>query len=86
MKVIIFGATGMVGGGVLRECLLDSGVEQVLTVGRNATGIRHEKLGELIHADMFDLASIEDELRGYDALLQAANPTSAPSRVNRLWR
>ncbi len=67
MKVILFGATGMVGAGVLRECLLDSGVEQVLTVGRSATGIRHEKLGELIHADMFDLASIEDELRGYDA-------------------
>jgi uncharacterized protein YbjT (DUF2867 family) len=44
MKVIIFGATGMVGGGVLRECLLDSGVEQVLTVGRKATGQQDGKL------------------------------------------
>ena len=44
MKVIIFGATGMVGGGVLRECLLDSGVDQVLTVGRKATGQQDGKL------------------------------------------
>jgi hypothetical protein len=43
MKVILFGATGMVGQGVLRECLLDPGVESVLTVGRGATGQRSEK-------------------------------------------
>jgi uncharacterized protein YbjT (DUF2867 family) len=67
MKVIVFGATGMVGTGVLRECLLDEGVEQVLTVGRNATGQRHAKLKEIVHANLWDLSAIEGDLRGYDA-------------------
>ena len=48
MKVILFGATGMVGQGVLRECLLDDGVERVLAVGRSSTGRTHVKLRELI--------------------------------------
>jgi uncharacterized protein YbjT (DUF2867 family) len=67
MKVIVFGATGMVGQGVLRECLLDPGVEAVLAVGRTATGQRDPKFRELIHSDMFDYAGIESELAGYDA-------------------
>lgn len=67
MKVIIFGATGMVGAGVLRECLLDAEVGQVLTVGRSATGIRHDKLREIVHKNLLDLSAIEGELRGYDA-------------------
>ena len=57
MKVILFGATGMVGQGVLRECLLDPDVERVLVVGRSAAGQTHEKLRELVHADFFDLAA-----------------------------
>jgi uncharacterized protein YbjT (DUF2867 family) len=67
MKVIIFGATGMVGQGVLRESLLAHDVEQVLTVVRKPTGVRHAKLKEIILADFADLTPIEDELRGYDA-------------------
>jgi uncharacterized protein YbjT (DUF2867 family) len=67
MKVIVFGATGMVGAGVLRECLLDATVERVLTVGRHANGIQHEKLREIVHKDLMNLTPIEDELRGYDA-------------------
>jgi uncharacterized protein YbjT (DUF2867 family) len=67
MKVIIFGATGMVGGGVLRECLLDSGVEQVLTVARKATGQLDGKLREIVHRNLLDLSAIEKELSGYDA-------------------
>src|SRR5450755_1562788 len=67
MKVIIFGATGMVGGGVLRECLLDSGVERVLTVGRKATGRQDGKLREIVHGNLLDLSAIERELIGYDA-------------------
>ncbi|WP_315835656.1 epimerase [Bradyrhizobium prioriisuperbiae] len=67
MKVILFGATGMVGQGVLRECLLDSSVEQVLTVGRSATGQPHAKLREIVHANFFDFSTIEPELSGYDA-------------------
>lgn len=67
MKVIIFGATGMIGRGVLRECLLDSEIAAVLTVGRSATGLRHEKLKELVHKDLQDLSAVEDDLSGYDA-------------------
>src|SRR5580658_5217387 len=67
VKVILFGATGMVGQGVLRECLLDPDVEQVLSIGRTATGKQHEKLREIIRKDMFNYADIDDELRGYDA-------------------
>jgi uncharacterized protein YbjT (DUF2867 family) len=67
MKALVFGATGMVGSGVLRECLLDAGVEQVSTVGRNKTGQSHEKLHEIVHKDLLDLSPIEEELRGYDA-------------------
>jgi len=67
VKVILFGATGMVGQGVLRECLLDPEVESVLAIGRNATGQSHEKLHEILLSDLFDLSSAEDQLSGYDA-------------------
>ena len=67
MNVIIFGATGMVGQGVLRECLLDPDVGRLLTIGRSATGQRHEKLREIVHGDLFDLSSIESQLAGFHA-------------------
>jgi uncharacterized protein YbjT (DUF2867 family) len=67
MKVILFGATGMVGQGVLRECLLDPGVETVLAVGRRPTGRHHARLREIVHDDFLDFAAIESELAGYDA-------------------
>ncbi|MDP1882822.1 MAG: NAD-dependent epimerase/dehydratase family protein, partial [Bradyrhizobium sp.] len=67
MKVILFGATGMVGQGVLRECLIDPGVESVLAVGRSPTGQRHAKLREIVHRDFTDFSAIEAELSGYDA-------------------
>ncbi len=67
MKVLLFGATGMVGQGVLRECLLAPDVERVLAVGRAGTGKKHEKLRELTPEDLFDLAPVEEELRGFDA-------------------
>lgn len=69
MKIILFGATGMVGQGVLRECLLDPAVEAVLSVGRSPTGQRHPKLREIRHPDMIDLTAIEPQLAGYDACL-----------------
>jgi uncharacterized protein YbjT (DUF2867 family) len=77
MKVILFGATGMVGQGVLRECLLDPAVTGVLTVGRTATGQKHEKLREIVHEDLFDLSPIESELVGYDACFFCLGATSA---------
>ena len=67
MKVILFGATGMVGQGVLRECLLDNGVESVLAIARGPTGQTHTKLRELIRNDLFDCSVADAELEGYDA-------------------
>jgi uncharacterized protein YbjT (DUF2867 family) len=67
MKVILFGATGMVGQGVLRECLLDASVESVLAVGRSPSGQQHAKLREILHDDFFDFAAIESQLAGYGA-------------------
>jgi uncharacterized protein YbjT (DUF2867 family) len=77
MKVILFGATGMVGQGVLRECLLDREVERVLTVVRRATGQRHSKLVELVHGNFFDFSAIEPQLSGYDACLFCLGVSSA---------
>ena len=65
--MILLGATGMVGQGVLRECLLDPAVEIVLTIGRNATEQQHEKLHEIVPNDLSDLSAIEGKLSGYDA-------------------
>jgi uncharacterized protein YbjT (DUF2867 family) len=67
MKVILFGATGMVGQGVLRECLQAPDVEAVLAIGRTGTGQAHAKLRELVHADLTSYAAIEAELAGHDA-------------------
>jgi uncharacterized protein YbjT (DUF2867 family) len=67
MKVILFGATGMVGQGVLRECLLDPGVESVLAVGRSASGQTNPKLREIVHDNFLDFSGIESQLAGFDA-------------------
>jgi uncharacterized protein YbjT (DUF2867 family) len=67
MKVIIVGATGMVGRGVLRECLLASDVTQVLVVGRTKSGQSNPRLRELVQPDLFDCSPIESDLAGYDA-------------------
>ena len=67
MKVLVFGATGMVGQGVLRECLLDPEVELTVTVGRTATGMKRDKLREIVHPDLTSYAAIESELPGFAA-------------------
>jgi uncharacterized protein YbjT (DUF2867 family) len=67
MKVLIFGATGMVGQGVLLECLRDSEVGLVGTVGRTATGARDPKLREVVHRDLLNYSGIEESLAGFDA-------------------
>jgi uncharacterized protein YbjT (DUF2867 family) len=68
VKVILFGATGMVGQGVLRECLRDSGIETVLAVGRNPVRAEQQpKLREIVHKDFTDYSAIESQLAGYDA-------------------
>jgi uncharacterized protein YbjT (DUF2867 family) len=77
MKVLLFGATGMVGQGVLRECLLDPDVESVLAVGRSATGREDPKLREIVRADLYDLSPIAGELAGYDACFFCLGVSSA---------
>jgi uncharacterized protein YbjT (DUF2867 family) len=67
MKVLIFGATGMVGQGVLLACLGAPDVERVATVGRSATGATDGKLEEIVHRDFLDFSAIADRLHGFDA-------------------
>ena len=67
MKVLIFGATGMVGQGVLRECLAAPDVELVQTIGRTPTGQQHPRLREVVHADMARYDKVEGELENFDA-------------------
>ncbi|MGW5110042.1 epimerase [Nocardia sp. NPDC004123] len=67
MKVILFGATGMIGHGVLNECLRDARVEQVLAVGRSSLGVENPKLRELVQPDPSDLSAIAGELPEFDA-------------------
>ena len=77
MKVMLFGATGMVGQGALRECLLDPDVERVLTVVRRGTGHAHRKVEELVHGNFFDFSSVEARFSGYDACLFCLGISSA---------
>jgi hypothetical protein len=67
MKVLITGSTGMVGEGVLLECLEAPDVEQVLVINRKPGGVSHPKLREVIHGDFFNLLPIEQQLTGFDA-------------------
>jgi len=67
MNILLFGATGMVGRGVLRECLQDPDVESVQTVGRSATGVNSAKLQEILHQDLWHYEAIEAALSGFDA-------------------
>ena len=67
MKVLIFGATGMVGQGVLLECLRDPGVELIVTVGRTPTGVKDGKVREIVHGDLENYAGMEEALAGFDA-------------------
>jgi uncharacterized protein YbjT (DUF2867 family) len=67
MRIILFGATGMVGQGVLRVCLLDPDVELVQTIGRTQSDVQDPKLREIIHPDLWDYSSIEAKLSGFDA-------------------
>ena len=77
IKVIITGATGMVGEGVMFECLDNANVKQVLILNRRPYGMRHPKLKELIVEDFFNLAQVENQLIGYDACFYCAGISSA---------
>jgi uncharacterized protein YbjT (DUF2867 family) len=77
MNVIVFGATGMVGQGVLRECLLAAYVKSVLAVGRTATGVQNPKLRDLVHSDLCNYESIKPQLTGFDACFFCLGVTSS---------
>ncbi len=86
MNVLIFGATGMVGQGVLRECLLDPDVQLVQTVGRSVTGTQHPKLREVIHRNMSDFTSLADSLSGFDACFFCLGVSSAGMKADEYER
>ncbi len=77
MNVLIFGATGMVGQGVLRECLLDPNVQAVQAIGRTPTGVQNPKFSDLVHPDLFHYEAIEESLRGFDACFFCLGVTSS---------
>jgi uncharacterized protein YbjT (DUF2867 family) len=77
MNVILFGASGMVGQGVLRECLLDAEVSRVLSIGRSAISRQHAKLREILLEDPGNLAGVAGQLQGYDACFFCLGVSSA---------
>ncbi|MGQ1890999.1 NAD-dependent epimerase/dehydratase family protein [Thermophagus sp. OGC60D27] len=76
IKVIITGSTGMVGRGVLLECLESPQVEHVLVINRSHLPIKHPKLTEVIHDNFFDFSAINDHLKGYDACFHCMGVSS----------
>jgi len=77
MKVIITGATGMVGKGVLIECLENDNITEVLSISRRSLELSHPKLKELLHADFNEFDSVANELKGYDACYACMGVSSA---------
>lgn len=77
MKVIVTGASGMVGKGVLLECLDHKDVTEVLSIGRKSIGIEHPKLKELIHKDFSEFDSVKDQLTSYDACYHCMGVSAA---------
>lgn len=77
LRIIIFGATGMIGSGVLQSCFADPDVKSVLAVSRSPSGLNNPKLHEIIHSNFFDYSAIEDKLKGYNACLFVLGVSSA---------
>ena len=67
LKVIITGATGMVGEGVLQECINSPKVEKILLINRKPSGYTHPKIEELLHSNFSDISSVSEKVKGYDA-------------------
>ncbi|HEU0120807.1 MAG TPA: epimerase [Bryobacteraceae bacterium] len=76
MRVILFGGTGMLGGGVLRECLADADVTRVVSAGRAGVELTHPKLRQIVTRDLFALESLGSALDGFDVCLYCLGPTS----------
>jgi uncharacterized protein YbjT (DUF2867 family) len=86
LKVILTGATGMVGEGVLQECLQHQAVEKVLVVNRKPCGVNHPKLTEIIHKDFFDLKNIASSLSGYNACFFCLGVSSVGMKKDEYYR
>lgn len=76
LNVIITGATGMVGEGVLHECLQHPDVEKILVINRKSCGVSHPKLSEIIHTDFYDLSPVEVQMSGYNTCFFCLGVTS----------
>ena len=76
MKVLVFGASGMIGQGVMRECIMDAAVTSVVAVGRGPSGQKHAKVRDVIVKDLSDLSIVESQLAGFDACFFSAGVTA----------
>lgn len=85
LKVILTGATGMVGEGVLHECLHNNTVTEVLVLGRKSCGVTHPKLKEILHSNFHDLSAIADQLCGYDACFFCAGVSSVGKKEDEFF-
>ncbi|RXK57715.1 NAD-dependent epimerase/dehydratase family protein [Lacibacter luteus] len=85
LKVIITGATGMVGEGVLHECLNSPAVAEVLILGRKSYGLSHPKLKELLHSNFHNITSIAEQLTGYDACFFCAGVSSVGKKEEEFY-
>ncbi|GAB3500031.1 epimerase [Spirosoma knui] len=86
IRAIITGTTGMVGEGVLQECLRHPDVEQVLIINRKPGGVSHPKLKEIVHANFFDLSPIESQLTGYNACFFCLGVSSVGMKESEYYR
>ncbi len=85
LKVIVTGATGMVGEGVLHECLNNPAVAEVLILGRKSYGLSHPKLKELLHSDFHNITPISEQLKGYDACFFCAGVSSVGKKEEEFY-
>lgn len=85
LRVLITGATGMIGEGVLHECLNSSSVKEVVVVGRKTCGVTHPKLTEILHANFHDLSPIASQLKGFDACYFCAGVSSVGKREDEFY-
>ncbi|QJW90918.1 NAD-dependent epimerase/dehydratase family protein [Spirosoma taeanense] len=86
IRAIITGATGMVGEGVLHECLQHPDVEQVLVINRRPGGVSHPKLTEIIHTNFYDFSSIESQLTDFNACFFCLGVSSVGLNEARFYR
>jgi uncharacterized protein YbjT (DUF2867 family) len=85
MRVIVTGASGMVGEAVLHECLNSNFVKEVLVLGRRSCGTTHPKLKEILHSNFHDLSAIADQLKGYDACFFCAGVSSVGKKEEEFY-